>query len=241
LSIDNVNLAFALEKFDPRAHQPQPPGYPLFVLFNRAVNVIFHDAETTFAVTGLVVSALCLPIVCAVGTGMFAHWVGRASVLLLLLAPPFWYASQEGPLRPHLALFSLLTAYGCWRCWNGEKRFALWSAIVLGIGAGFRPDLGGYLFPLWILSAWMGTRSIVSVLKGLVVMAAVVFAWLGGMAYVVGGFHELYRLNVDYVAYQSAGQTVARQLSRLVIWNGTAILGRCGRCPSCSKSVGAQT
>ena len=31
LSIDNVNLAFSLHKFDPRVHQPQPPGYPFFV------------------------------------------------------------------------------------------------------------------------------------------------------------------------------------------------------------------
>src|SRR3954463_12709023 len=34
LSIDNANLAFSLDKFDPRPHQPQPPGYPLFVVFN---------------------------------------------------------------------------------------------------------------------------------------------------------------------------------------------------------------
>src|SRR6185503_692453 len=60
LSIDNVNLAFSLEKFDPRDHQPQPPGYPLFVVFNRIVNVVFHDAEKTFALTGLLVSALSL-------------------------------------------------------------------------------------------------------------------------------------------------------------------------------------
>ena len=72
LSIDNVNLAFSLEKFDPRAHQPQPPGYPLFVVFNRIVNVVFHDAEKTFALTGLLVSALSLVLVCAVGSRMFS-------------------------------------------------------------------------------------------------------------------------------------------------------------------------
>src|SRR5437870_12278181 len=61
LSIDNVNLAFSLEKFDPRIHQPQPPGYPFFVLFGRIVNVIFHDAERTLAVISILVSGLCLP------------------------------------------------------------------------------------------------------------------------------------------------------------------------------------
>src|SRR5881409_3282472 len=89
-TIDNVNLAFSLEKFDPRIHQPQPPGYPLFVAFNRAVNVIFNDAEKTFAITGLLVSALCLPLAFAIGKRMFSPWVGRAAVLLLLVTPPFW-------------------------------------------------------------------------------------------------------------------------------------------------------
>src|SRR5215510_811119 len=60
LSIDNVNLAFSLEKFDPRIHQPQPPGYPLFVLFGRIVNILFRDAERTFIVISLIVSAICL-------------------------------------------------------------------------------------------------------------------------------------------------------------------------------------
>src|SRR5438128_12022621 len=60
LSIDNVNLAFSLEKFDPRIHQPQPPGYPFFVFFARAVNIMFRDAERTFVVISLLVSAASL-------------------------------------------------------------------------------------------------------------------------------------------------------------------------------------
>src|SRR5205809_2601527 len=44
-TIDNVNLALSLEKFDPRIHQPQPPGYPFFVLSARFVNTFFHNPE----------------------------------------------------------------------------------------------------------------------------------------------------------------------------------------------------
>ncbi len=232
LSIDDVNLAFALETFDPRVDQPQPPGYPLFVFSTRILNAVFHDPGKTFALTSIAVSALCLPLVFVLGKRLFTPWVGGASVLLLLVSPPFWYATSEGPLRPCLALFSLLTAYCCWRSWNGEKTFAAWGAIALGVGSGFRPDLGVYLFPLWLLSAWMGTRSIASVARGLGVMAIVVFSWLGGMAYVVGGFRALYDLNAHYVVDQSKGESVVlgaaqrgwlRQISRLVIWNGTAV------------------
>jgi hypothetical protein len=53
------------------------------------------------------------------------------------------------------------------------------------------------------------------------------------MAYAVGGFAVLYQLNLDYVVTQSGDQSVAmgavdrewmRQISRLIIWNGTAIV-----------------
>src|SRR5438552_17794785 len=67
LSIDNVNLALSLEKFDPRIHQPQPPGYPFFVLFGRIVNIVFHDAERSFVAISLIVSALCLPVAFLLG------------------------------------------------------------------------------------------------------------------------------------------------------------------------------
>src|SRR5438128_12104555 len=78
LSIDNVNLAFSLEKFDPRIHQPQPPGYPLFVLFGRIVNVFFRDATRTFTVIALVVSGLSLVAAYLLGKKMFSPWAGAA-------------------------------------------------------------------------------------------------------------------------------------------------------------------
>ena len=37
--LDSVNYAFALDHFDPVAHQPQPPGYFLYVLLGRVVRL----------------------------------------------------------------------------------------------------------------------------------------------------------------------------------------------------------
>src|SRR5437868_2759435 len=89
-SIDNVNLAFSLEKFDPRVHQPQPPGYPFFVLFARTVNTAFGDAERTFIVVSLLVAAGSLYAAYALGAAMFSRWAGAAAAFLLLVNPVFW-------------------------------------------------------------------------------------------------------------------------------------------------------
>src|SRR5215813_9314737 len=232
LSIDNVNLAFSLEKFDPRIHQPQPPGYPFFVLFARMVNVIFRDAERTFVAISLIVSALCLPVAYGLGKRMFSQWAGGAAVFLLLVNPVFWQSGLDGPLRPHLALFSLLTAYCCWRCWNGEKRFALWGAVALGIGSGFRPDLIAFLFPLWFISAWVGTKSWRWMFQGLALLGAIVLVWTSTLVIAMGGIHTFLGVMLGYAAEQSGRGSVVfgssiiawlRQINRLVIWNGLAV------------------
>src|SRR2546430_10227561 len=91
-TIDNVNLAFSLEKFDPRIHQPQPPGYPFFVFFGRIVNVIFRDAERTFAAISILVSALCLPLIFVLTKKMFSRWAAVAAVFLLLVHSLLWHS-----------------------------------------------------------------------------------------------------------------------------------------------------
>jgi dolichyl-phosphate-mannose-protein mannosyltransferase len=239
LSIDNVNLAFSLEKFDPRVHQPQPPGYPFFVLFGRIVNVIFQNAERTFAAISLIVTALCLPLAYLLGKRMFSKWAGGAAVFLLLVNPVFWHSSLDGPLRPNLALFSLLTAYCCWRCWNGEKRYALWGAVALGVGSGFRPDLMAFLFPIWLVSAWVGTKSWRAVIVAGIVLSMIVLVWTGALVFsmrqasIGKDVEALRHLMVDYAVDQSRQESVVlgspvfawlRQINRLVIWNGLAIV-----------------
>ena len=231
LSIDNVNLAFSLEKFDPRIHQPQPPGYPFFVGFARIVNVFFRDAERTFLAISLIVSGLCLPLAFAIGRRMFSPWAGAAGVFLLLVNPVFWFGGIDGPLRPFLALFSLLTAYCCWRCWNGEKRFAVWGAIALAVGAGFRPELIAFLFPIWLISAWVGTKSVRAVAASGAVLGAIVLVWVGAIVISMGGLDSFTKIMRDYAVAQSPESMVfgnpvvawLRQINRLVIWNSLTI------------------
>src|SRR5438094_3305292 len=217
LSIDNVNLAFSLEKFDPRIHQPQPPGYPFFVLFGRIANVVFRDAGRTFAAISIMVSGLSLAAAFVLGKKMFSRWAGVAAAFLLLVNPVFWHSSLDGPLRPHLALFSLLTASCCWRCWNGEKRFAYWGAVALGVGSGFRPDLIAFLSPLWFVSTWAGTKSWRIVFGACVLFAGIVVVWLGALIIAMGGIRTFTGVMLGYAVEQS-GQGSAVFGSSMVAW-----------------------
>src|SRR3989454_7341552 len=88
LSIDNVNLALSLEKFDPRISQPQPPGYPFFVAFGRLVNFIFRDAGRTFVVIPILVTGLSLLAAFRLGSRMFSPWAGVAGGVFLFFFSP---------------------------------------------------------------------------------------------------------------------------------------------------------
>src|SRR5689334_8090921 len=59
-SFDSVNLAYAMSEFDPTLNQPQPPGYPLFVMIARALQPFFGQPDLTFLVMQLLVSGLAV-------------------------------------------------------------------------------------------------------------------------------------------------------------------------------------
>ena len=233
-SIDNVNLALALEKFDPRIHQPQPPGYPLFVAFSRLIDLFFHDVTVTFLIISVLVCGLCVPLTFALARRMFSPWVAKAATLLFVVNPVFWYSGLNGPLRPNLALFSLIVAYCAWRAWQGEEKFVAWGALAVGIGSGFRPEILVFMFPLWFVSAWIGKRSWRSLIGGFLLIGIGVLAWFLMLVLAVGGVFPLWNLMSDYAVAQSRGESPLlgaaviawmHQVNRLFIWNGLALIG----------------
>jgi 4-amino-4-deoxy-L-arabinose transferase-like glycosyltransferase len=246
-SIDNVNLALALERFDPRVHQPQPPGYPFFVAFSKLVNAFVADARTTFAIVSFIVCGLCLPLIFALAYRMFSPWVAKAATLLFVVNPVFWYGGLNGALRPNLALFSLLAAYCAWRAWQGEQRFVAWGALAIGIGSGFRPGILVYMFPLWLTSAWLGTRSLRALVTGMLLLTAGVLAWFSMLVVAIGGLGPLWNLMSGYAVEQSQGESVLfgativawmNQVNRLFIWNGISLLGAAWAIPWFLRSKG---
>jgi hypothetical protein len=54
---DSVQFALATEHYDITVHQPHPPGYFLYVMLGRLLNIFTHDANTSFVALSVVVSA----------------------------------------------------------------------------------------------------------------------------------------------------------------------------------------
>jgi hypothetical protein len=233
LSYDNVNFAFALQQFDPWMHQPQPPGYPFFVIEARLVNLFFDDAEKTFLFISVVITWLSIVMAFLFGKRMFGTAGGYIGALLLALNPTLWYTSLDSPLRPHLALFSIVIAYFCWRMWNGESRLAPVAAALLGIGSGFRPDLVVYLFPLWCVTLWKTGVSWHIWVRGIGIIFGLTMVWIAMAAYAVGGLdrytllmwvYSFASINQGSVLLRPSSWDWVYQIVRMFAWNGFGVL-----------------
>lgn len=229
-SFDTVNLALALRDFDPTRNQPQPPGYPLFVLEARLLAPLWGSPQSTFNFLGLFVSALSVGMLYLLGRRMFSNWIGLVAAALLLVNPPFWYSGLTSPLRPHLALLPIAAAYCCWRFLEGEKRYFYLASIVLALGGGFRPELLLFLLPLW---GWTAGRRGQRLLPGLLILGAVTVAWglvvvnqAGGLRRVLPAFSQYFfsQTQDTSLLLDAPSVTLRRNIGRAVIWTGIGTL-----------------
>jgi hypothetical protein len=193
-TFDDVNLAYAMGHFDIRISQPQPPGYPLFVLEMRALAWLrFRRVENILLTLALAGSVAALLLLVFAGNRIMGGRSGFYGALLLALNPVFWHSGIVSALRIQLAIVSLAAAASCWRAWQGDRFWVPRSAIVLGLAAGIRPEIGPLLFPLWAASAWRALGKAPAPVRweslrfALGAMAAAVLAWLAPAMWASGG------------------------------------------------------
>ena len=55
--LDSINFALGLRDFDVAKHQPHPPGYPLFILAAKAVNLAVPSEAHALAVLAILAGA----------------------------------------------------------------------------------------------------------------------------------------------------------------------------------------
>jgi hypothetical protein len=187
-SFDDVNFAYSIGHFDIRIGQPQPPGYPLFVLEMRLLDRLrFKRPESNLLALRILGSIVALLLLAWFGDRVFGGDTGLCAASLLLFHPSFWYSGLTSAIRLQLAAISIGVAAFCYPAWTGNSRWIAWSAVALGIGAGIRPEMGVLLFPLWWCSLIRAEVSWRQRLRALALLAAVVLAWLVPTAIASGG------------------------------------------------------
>jgi hypothetical protein len=150
-SFDAVNYMLAIDHFDMRLSQPQPPGYILYILLARAANSLAHDPHTALLWVSAVFSGVGVVAIYLAGREIFNARVGAVSAALLACAPLFWYTGGSAvPYAPDLA-FATLAVWLAYRAMHADQRGVPWAAAIsLGLAGAFRLQTLIFLFPLFV-------------------------------------------------------------------------------------------
>jgi 4-amino-4-deoxy-L-arabinose transferase-like glycosyltransferase len=95
---DEFLFAEAVRKFDPSRYHPHPPGYPLYILLGKLVNVIVGDPWRAL----VIVSIIAAPIGFVALTRAFRRWIDDPD--LAVIAALLYYFSASMLVQGTLAL-----------------------------------------------------------------------------------------------------------------------------------------
>jgi hypothetical protein len=227
---DSANFALALDQYNVAFHQPQPPGYPLYVATAWLVRLALHDANASYVALSIVASGLAVVFLVLAAGRLYGRTTALLAGVLLATSSVFWSQGEVAYPYAFLACFSALVGWLCvevqssrFKDQSGSRGDVLVVAIgvVLGIAAGFRTELLGFLLPgpggvvvplpvgflvpLWLYvallrpGAWR--RKVAALVVGGVACAAVVVAWYLPMVARSGGWAAYQQATGSYYTY----------------------------------------
>ena len=232
---DSVNFALSINDFNPALHQPQPPGYPLFVGLLKLTYLVIPTAEHALIAAGLLLGAAAMLFLWLLAAELFGRAAGILAVALLVCNPAFWMGGVTNPVRIGLAFCSAGVAYLAWRALqNPSDSSRLYLAFAaLGLADGFRPSLGILLAPLLLWVWWRTGHSVRRLLFGCVCTIVAMIPWMAATAVAVGGFESWVELMWNYAKEQFGGSSAVfgapttpawRMATYAIIWNGMGTL-----------------
>lgn len=223
--LDSVNFGLAIERFDPRVHQPHPPGYFLYICMGRLLNLLVHDANLALVLLSIAASCGTVALIYQMARAWFGSRTALLAGLLFLFSPLAWFHGTVALTYSVEAFFSALLGYLCWHIFYGNTKLILPTGLILGISAGVRPSSLLFLGPLFLFSLW-NARSKQRVL-GVAALVVTLAAWFFPMIRASGGFDayfgallSLWRMvpSKDTVFNSSPATSIARACTIVFIY-----------------------
>lgn len=174
-SVDSVNFALALERYDVVQGQPHPPGNFLYIAAAHVFQFFLRDATTSLVALSILSSALAVAGLFLLGRHIFNYATGLAAAVILLFSPVAWYYSEIAvTYEVELALVIVCV----WLLYDMIffRRHALLGGAVLAIAGGFRVDTLVFLLPIFVWATLRVPRR--QALYSWGTLGAVTLAWV---------------------------------------------------------------
>jgi hypothetical protein len=174
---DEPLFSQALQQYDPVAHHPPPPGYPVFIAVAKLFRVFFPSDFSALVAVSVVASAI--------GFVMLSRAFGVATAALFYMSPVMLVHSTL-PISEPGALALLATALYFSR--SSPELFGIFAALAVG----WRPQFSIFIVPL-VLVRWRW--------RTILPFAAVCLLWLVPLTLAVGGFEKLIAFETGQAQY----------------------------------------
>ncbi len=189
---DAGNFARAGQRFDVAAHQPQPPGFPLYVLIHRGATRLARTPQRGMAALSLLFTLGALLAFWGFARELCGAKAALAAAVLLAFSPPVRLHAVSQTTYAVDLLASAVTGWLAFRVWRGQARLAVPLGVLAGIFSALRPP-GGFLLSLLVVVALarLLKQRPVWALGGAAALGATNLAWLAPVAASVGGWSNL--------------------------------------------------
>ena len=206
---DSANFALALDQYNVAFHQPQPPGYPLYVASAWLVRAAFGiDANASYVTLSIVASSVAVAMLTIVGARLFDRTIGLLAGVLLSTSALFWGQGEVAYPYAFLAAFGSIGVWVALRIadgGHGTMRWAMVGATILAIGSGFRSEVAPFLAPLWAwgVLTWNAPWRHRAIAVGASGVAGLVagLSWYVPMVVLTGGWGAYVTATGGYYAY----------------------------------------
>jgi hypothetical protein len=230
--LDSFNFALALHDYDPRRHQPHPPGYPVIVGLGWTARQVVvavggdgaaADARALASVSAVFGAASILPLFMLFGhlerlrrpDARGGEAIALAATVVVVTTPLMWFAMAR-PMSDvpglALALGAQALLVGAWLAFR-ERAFAVgdrrlvFGAIAAALAVGARSQ-GLWLVAPILMLALVGRRGDGAWRSQLIAVAAAALAclaWLVPLVVVSGGLDGYLATLADQAGEDFAG------------------------------------
>ena len=151
--LDSINFALGVRHFDVAAHQPHPPGYPLYILMAKGLSTVVGSEVTALSVLSVVCGALGVIAIAALARRLFDRdTVASSMATVLAIASPIYWFTAARPLSDVPGLAAAVAIQACTLAAT-TPRMLFAAAGAAGLAMGLRSQVAWLTLPLLLYVA----------------------------------------------------------------------------------------
>lgn len=173
---DSIQFALAIDDYSIAAHQPHPPGYPVYIFLARLIHLVIPNVTDSLIYLSILFGVLSIIAIYLLGKTFFGEIVGVMSALMLSFTPAHLEFSDVAMSDIVSLFFIIITIYLLYNS-TSSREYLYLGSISLGITIGIRQtDI--LLIPLYLIFLVARRNDLRSCILSIVLFSISVCAWL---------------------------------------------------------------